>query len=111
MEPAAWEVFSPHQVFRWPPCPARAWRAEVFEVFPCSQLHAENFGAGKAFHVPSLRENKGNRAKYFFRQLRDLKFLIFFTGQLWRPKKKKRRKTGFPTSLNVLKKKFLETYA
>jgi hypothetical protein len=67
--------------------------AEVFEVFPCSQLHAEDFrkafpgsmpagghGAGKAFHVPSLREDKGTssmpageslrhgaRAEYFFK--------------------------------------------
>jgi hypothetical protein len=51
MEPAAWEVLVGRK------------------DFPCSQLHAEDFKdfrAGKAFHVPSLRENKGNRAKYFF---------------------------------------------
>jgi hypothetical protein len=43
-----------------------SWRAEVFEVFPCRQLHAEDFREtfpGKAFHVPSLRENKGNMVK------------------------------------------------
>jgi hypothetical protein len=41
--------------------------AEDFrEAFPGS-MPAGGHGAGKAFHVPSLPENKGNRAEYFFK--------------------------------------------